>query len=147
VCANLSVCTSKKISGKIYLMTESTAERRMAENEVVFRNANRAIQEGFDKLATMSDEDGAEPVHVNPTMKLQFLCECSDENCTDRIQISLNDYNDIHTSAKRFIIIDGHDVQQIERIVERRDAYTIVEKYDVPPEDVDTLHSTSIDNS
>jgi hypothetical protein len=127
-------------------MTESVSERRMAENEVVFRNANEAIQAGFDKLTHMSREDGAEPIGFNPTMKLQFLCECADENCVKRIEMQLDEYNEVHSSPKRFIIANNHEVLRIENVIESRDGYAIVEKHDVPPQDATSLNITNIRN-
>ncbi len=129
-------------------MTESEAETRMAQNEVAFRDANQRIQAGFDKLQEMALEENEPHSVFDDTMPLEFLCECSDENCLKRLTLTLSEYNKARKiSDKCFVIAKGHDVADIEDVVETHDTYLVVVKHEALPRHVDGLKSTPIDNT
>jgi hypothetical protein len=60
-----------------------------------------------------------------------FLCECAEENCTDPIQITLDDYEEMRRVPTHFAVAAGmdHVFPDIERIVAKRDGYFVVEKF------------------
>ena len=58
----------------------------------------------------------------------EFLCECSDPHCAHRVEADLSDYDDIRADPTHFIVVEGHDEPRIERVVEARGGYAIVEK-------------------
>jgi hypothetical protein len=60
-----------------------------------------------------------------------FLCECAGENCTDPIQITLDDYEEMRRVPTHFAVAAGmdHVFPDIERIVAKRDRYFVVEKF------------------
>lgn len=90
-------------------------ERRLAENEAVFRNVNEHIE---DAAAIHGDDD-----HL-----YEFICECSNADCTFRVRLSLGDYEEIRAHATRFFVLTGHAMPEVERVIERRDGYDIAEK-------------------
>ncbi|MGH3000456.1 MAG: hypothetical protein ACRDNM_14255 [Gaiellaceae bacterium] len=57
-----------------------------------------------------------------------FICECNDPQCTERIEATLEEYEDVRADGVRFILAPGHGDGSIERVVERRDEFDIVEK-------------------
>lgn len=91
-------------------------ERRLAENEIIFRQVNQDV-DGF------LHDIGVQNVVVAP-----FFCECSNLECKERIELSSAEYERIHRDPKHFIVVPGHEVPAIERIVERHDGYNVVEK-------------------
>ncbi|MDB5162741.1 MAG: hypothetical protein JWO54_428 [Candidatus Saccharibacteria bacterium] len=127
-------------------MTKSTSARRMAQNEVAFKEANKRVTDGFDELEAIAKEDGVTQLFVDPDMTLMFLCECSDENCTKRIEVTLGEYNRIHQSSKCFVMADRHDVPEIESVVIKEPNYIVVQKYEEPPQDVEELVETEVNN-
>jgi hypothetical protein len=127
-------------------MNEKAFERRMAENEVVFRQFNESIQQGFDELNEVAKEQGEKPYELDKTVKLHFYCECTDENCTKRIQLLPQVYTDIHKRRDTFVIVCGHEVEQIEDIIERNPDYCVVRKHETPPEVIDTFNKTDVHN-
>lgn len=91
-------------------------KRRLVENEVIFRQVNQDI-DGF-----LHDMD------AQKILKAPFYCECSNLECSERIELSAAEYEKIHRNAKRFIVIPGHENPKIEKIVEPRKRYFIIEK-------------------
>lgn len=99
-------------------------ERRLAENEVIFRQINKDA------------DDFLHDTGVQNFVLVPFLCECSNIHCQERIELPPTEYKRIHEDTNRFIVRRGHDVPKIERIVERHDTYDVVEKMaDMPKSD------------
>ena len=89
--------------------------KRIGRNEVVFREVNerlRELGEGFSLVAEVSD----------------FVCECGDASCTDKIQLTLGEYEDVRSDPKWFVIVPGHENLEFERVMARHDGYLVVEK-------------------
>ena len=59
-------------------------EERLARNEVLFRKANDRI------------DDHAEG-RVPPGQTVAFYCECSDDDCTERLSITLHEFENVRT--------------------------------------------------
>ena len=59
---------------------------------------------------------------------LQLLCECADLDCTKTLTLSVAEYERIRSSSVRFPIALGHDVPQVEDVVEVADTYVVVQK-------------------
>jgi hypothetical protein len=125
------------------------SERRLVENEAVFRRYNERVQEGLVAANRMAREDGHDTL-VEMTrqddMPLHFYCECSDENCSQRIVMKPADYRRIHRDRKRFILLPGHEVNEVECVVERKRGYSVVKKFEQPPEDARELRPTDVKN-
>jgi len=118
----------------------------MVENEAVFRELNQRLQVGLDAVNKIALEEGDEPVFINGDESLYFYCECSDENCKQRLKISLNEYNKIHRDSKSFIVARGHEVTSLEDIIFVGTDYSVVRKHLEPPRRPVGLHHTSVDN-
>jgi len=92
-----------------------TSRSELARNEAFFRAVNEGIAEASERFE--SDE-------------AEFLCECGDANCTHRIEVSLDDYENVRAHPTRFLVRRGHDLPEVEEVVHRRRRYAIVEKVD-----------------
>lgn len=106
--------------GIISLMKQKYSSRRLIENEVIFRDVNKNIQEFVD------DEK-----HT-PSL-LPFYCECSNPDCIERIEMTTGQYAKIHKDRKNFITLIGHEYKQVERVVKKTSNYQVVEKHFTPP--------------
>lgn len=124
----------------------STTERRQIENEMIFRRANEKIVKGLKKLDTMHKEDGNHGLVSNDDLLLHFNCECSDENCDERIPIKISKYQKIHQDRKVFILKPNHQVNQIEKVVQKKPTYSVVKKMQTIDNPGTTLNQTSISN-
>jgi hypothetical protein len=127
-------------------MNKKLSEHRQVENEVVFRKTNERIQNGFDALNTMAEEEGITHMPDMDDLELSFYCECSDENCLKRIVIKLSLYNDIHNNRKQFLISPDHESLAIESIALKSSNYTVVKKFLTPSETATRLEHTDIVN-
>lgn len=103
---------------------DKLSERRLAENEVIFRQVNEDVKEFV--LENASDKKWE-------NKKLRFYCECSNMDCRSRIQITAKEYDAVHSNKKRFIIRPGHDIPEIEKIINNKVTYVVIEKYKLPP--------------
>lgn len=114
-------------------MSESLSERRLAENEVLFRESNKEIAEGFSELKSVAQEEGYSEWAEQADKPVGFYCECSNKNCRERIKLRPSEYNDIHQNTSQFVVLPGHNLPKIERIVHSNKEYLVVEKYLTPP--------------
>ncbi len=49
-------------------------------------------------------------------------------DCAERIELSRSEYERIRSRQTFFVVVPGHELPEIERVVERADRYAIVEK-------------------
>lgn len=92
-------------------------ERRLAENEAFFRDLNEHIQRSAERLG------GAEHGY-------EYICECGNRDCTLRVLMTMGDYEELRSHPTWFAIAPGHELPEVERVVERRARYWIVAKED-----------------
>ncbi len=127
-------------------MQISKAERSQIENEMIFRRKNEKVVDDLEDLDAMHSEEGDPHLMSDDDLSLRFMCECSDENCTDRINMRPSKYRELHTSRRTFIVKTGHQVDPIEEVVAQAADYNVVVKKDIIAEPGDTLNETTIDN-
>lgn len=92
----------------------STREERLVENEKTFRSAN-------DVLAKAVEQSPDATV-------IPFLCECADDLCLDRVELTSAQYQDVRAHRDRFVIIAGHLQAEAEHVVGKLGQYELVEK-------------------
>jgi len=112
----------------------------------VFRRANERIQKDVASLEKMAQADPDNPYIPDKDMLLHFCCECSDENCHERIILRLSEYQEIHHNRSRFILLTNHETVALENVTAKRLKYSVVEKFETPPEVATVLNTTSIKN-
>ena len=96
-----------------------TRERKIqaARTEALFRSINNHIAAAAEGLV-----DEAE-----------FVCECADARCTERIETALEEYEGVREDPKLFLVKPGHADEQVERVVSDEGDYEVVEKAATPP--------------
>ncbi|MCW2927039.1 MAG: hypothetical protein JWM86_1007 [Thermoleophilia bacterium] len=90
-------------------------ERRVAENESLFRGANEVAAHAIDGFEPGGDS-------------YQLVCECPVTNCEDGLELTRAQYREVRTNARWFVVLPGHVVGAVEHVVADRGAYWIVEK-------------------
>ena len=85
---------------------------RIGQNQSLFR----AVNEHIEDLAIRSEQT------------VEIVCECSSLGCAERLTVALTDYEAVRGDGRRFIVTQGHQNPDFERIVERRDGWLVVEK-------------------
>lgn len=88
---------------------------RIAHNETLFREVNERIEAGRWPVA-----DGE---------RVAFRCECGSLRCNQLVDLTVDEYEHVRASATHFLLISGHEIPEIERVVEREPAYVVVEKF------------------
>jgi hypothetical protein len=96
-----------------------TRDERLALNEALFRQVNERLLEVSALLGTV--DSGPE-----------FVCECPDEGCTERIRLSSAEYEGLRANPRHFVVRPGHEAHSVERIVADHGSYRVVEKVGVP---------------
>jgi hypothetical protein len=89
---------------------------RIGVNEALFREVNDRI----DQLQGTVGQDRT----------FEIVCECGDSSCVERFTISAGEYAAVRSDVHRFVVVPGHEVPDLERIVERHELYVVVEKTD-----------------
>jgi hypothetical protein len=59
---------------------------------------------------------------------IPFLCECMDDTCLARVELTLEEYEGVRSRENRFVIAHDHPRLPGERIVQENGSYQIVEK-------------------
>jgi hypothetical protein len=85
-----------------------------ARTEAIFREVNEAIA----KTAESFEAEEAD-----------FVCECADPDCAHRVTATLEAYEQVRADGTHFILVPGHDVPAVERIIHRGHGYDVVEKF------------------
>ncbi|NUT55340.1 MAG: hypothetical protein HOQ03_05075 [Thermoleophilia bacterium] len=67
---------------------------------------------------------------------LDLVCECGDASCTARIRVARQDYEDTRSVPTHFVVAPGHVEPGIERVLQKRADYDLIEKAPGIPADV-----------
>jgi predicted ThiF/HesA family dinucleotide-utilizing enzyme len=93
--------------------------QRVAMNEATFRKVNEGMEAGQE-----------------PEGMLAFLCECGRLGCNQLIELTRAEYEAVRSNARRFAIVDGHQIEEVEEVMERTERYIVVEKRGKPESEI-----------
>jgi hypothetical protein len=127
-------------------MDDFLSQRRQAENEVIFRGINEKVSTELVAIKDTAEEEGLSDLVPEIDLPVLFYCECSDENCRLRISLKPSIYAELHKNRSQFIVLPGHEVPTIEKIIYKNENYLVVEKNIVPPKSDGNLNPTTISN-
>jgi hypothetical protein len=96
--------------------------RRLLLNEAVFRTANEAMV-----------------WFQNAELKLDLMCECGRADCVAKVEMSRSEYEQLRADPTLFAVVRGHEIADVERVVEAREGYDVVQKH---PETHDLAEET-----
>lgn len=91
--------------------SEERFQRRAAAAEINGRQVNEAI----------------EP-RGRPEASAVFVCECGYLGCSETVEIPVVEYEEVRTDFDRFLVVPGHEIDEVDEVVERRQGYLIVVK-------------------
>lgn len=83
---------------------------RIVQTERLFRSINEEIAR-LDGHGTTS-----------------FLCECGNPLCTERIALTASALHELHGEEGLFVVLPGHEIPEVETVVNREDGHLIVRK-------------------
>jgi hypothetical protein len=89
---------------------------RVGVNESLFREVNERIEDLHEQLGD--------------AQSFEIVCECGDGECMERFAITNGAYAELRSNDRRFAVVPGHELPELERTIERNDRYVVVEKTD-----------------
>lgn len=100
-------------------MDERTS--RIGKNEAAFRNVNEQIESLNRTMAAIGDQT------------MQIVCECGELTCIVQLAVAVADYERIRSDATLFFVVPGHELPDVEDVVEEAAGYYVVRKHDGDP--------------
>jgi hypothetical protein len=91
----------------------SVSVERLARNQALFREVNERLLE-----FTEGFQNGS----------MEFVCECSNEDCTQTVTMNCEEYESVRAHSTFFVVSSGHEILEVENIVDRCNGWTIVQK-------------------
>jgi len=88
-------------------------KQRIVTAEINGRRVNEAIERG---------EGNTRPA--------VFVCECGYIGCSSTVELEIAEYEEVRTNFDRFLVIPGHEIPEVDRVVERHPEYLVVVKPD-----------------
>jgi hypothetical protein len=93
-------------------------ERRLAENEALARDVNERVGDVGESW-------------YGPDETLEFICECSRDDCSSRVHLTMEDYRRVRSAVPWFVLVRDHIEPELEREVAPIRDVVIVEKIGV----------------
>lgn len=90
-------------------------EERIGRNEALFRQVNERLEQLGRAFSLVSET-------------ADFVCECGDISCVAPIRMTLSDYERIRANPTWFAVLPGHELLDVEEIVERHGDWIVVSK-------------------
>jgi hypothetical protein len=84
---------------------------RAAAAEINARRVNEAIERGTGAAGTAV-----------------FVCECGHLGCNATVEMTIAAYECVRSDFDRFLVAPGHEIEEIEEVVERHPGYLVVAK-------------------
>ena len=91
----------------------------VVRNEALLRAVNEEIERVSEDLEDRS--------WLPDDRRVDFHCECG-THCDARVSMTTEDYVRAHAQSDRFVVAPGHETEAVERVVERHDGYSVVDK-------------------
>jgi hypothetical protein len=92
-------------------------ERRMAENETLFREVNERVEDTAAQFAG-EDEDSTH----------EYFCECANADCTFRVRLTHEQYASVRADPKQFVVLPLHFTPEVETLVTKNGGHWLVRK-------------------
>jgi hypothetical protein len=92
------------------------ADRRaeqIVRNEALFREVNERVRDVSAGRATVTTD---------------FLCECGDADCTERVALRDEEYEHVRSDPLLFAVVPGHEIPDVEEVVATNARFLIVRK-------------------
>jgi hypothetical protein len=90
-------------------------DERHADNQRRFNAAN-------ERLGGLVQE------RVPADKRIPFLCECADDRCLGRVELSHGEFEQLHENENVYVIVPGHPRVNGEVILQRQERFEQVEK-------------------
>jgi hypothetical protein len=90
-------------------------EQEIGRRQSLFRELNERIEELADTFDLFDS--------------LPIVCECGSTRCDAKIELTVAEYERIRSDPTHFAVLRGHEIPEVERVIEENDRFVIVEKF------------------
>jgi len=91
-------------------------QERMLENQKQFRHANEQLRRLVVEAGTTDHR------HI------PFFCECADGHCQEKLNATLDEFEEAHYTSQHYFILPGHLTMDSEEAIEQNGRYEVVTK-------------------
>ena len=95
----------------------SSRQDRREENQRRFRTANQALHDLVEE-------------RVPDTQPVAFICECANDECMGRVEVSLDEWEAVASKPNHFLMEADHPRSESEEVVGSLGEYQIARKPD-----------------
>ena len=95
---------------------DAERQRRIANNEALFRSVNERVQEINEAFAPHTD-------------RFEIVCECGNVQCNEQIRVKPAAYEAVRADSALFFVVPGHEMPDVEDAVEHHETYNVVRKH------------------
>jgi hypothetical protein len=88
-----------------------TRQTQNAEIQALYREVN-------ERIASLSAQWS--------TSSLELLCECGTAVCSERIELSREEYEALRAQPTHFVLKHGHEAAGVESVIDSEDAFLVV---------------------
>jgi hypothetical protein len=92
----------------------SDRKERLARNEALFRHAN-------ERMVDWEERHRVEATEL-------YFCECADPECRKKVPLRESDYERVRSKSGHFFIVPGHELTDVETLIESHEAWAVIEK-------------------
>jgi hypothetical protein len=92
----------------------SVREERLAQNEALFRAAN-------ERMAEWEERHRIEATEL-------YFCECANPDCREKVPLRESDYERVRQDSDHFFVVPGHEVIDVETVIESHQDWALIEK-------------------
>ena len=57
------------------------------------------------------------------------MCECGKLGCNELLELTVEEYEAVRAHPRRFFMLEGHDIPDVEDVVERHEGWMVAEKH------------------
>src|SRR4051794_26467785 len=97
------------------------ARVRAAKNQSLMREVNERIEQLAQGKPSILEE-------LQRSRPIDLACECMHDTCTERITMTIAEYEQIRADSNAFLVRPGHHVREVEEIVREEADYAVVGK-------------------
>jgi hypothetical protein len=103
----------------------SDRAERLALNEALFRTAN-------ERMVDWEERHRVEATEL-------YFCECANPECRQKVPLRESDYERVRSNSGYFFVVPGHELPDIETVIESHEEWVVIEK---APEVRDIVEAT-----
>jgi hypothetical protein len=92
----------------------SDRKERLALNEALFRAAN-------ERMADWEERHRVDATEL-------YFCECANTECRQKVPLRESDYERVRGNSDHFFVAPGHEVADVETVIESHEEWVVIEK-------------------